>query len=606
MKKLLHLIVTAVVCFATSTAFADTAPVDTVLNVDFAQFTEGSPTEPVDFPNYGNGSFASYFSGWTSSKLAKAGGSVLIKDGGYMQTSSQNLSAHNGVSKITVSVRANDSYGGIVKISVGYSSNTSVILEDNEWHEVKVVLDGGTSISRIRVEPNLSASGLLIRYMTVEQSDGFIAAPTAVQPSVADGTSFTAVWSSVRGATNYYLDVYSYNDKNEKVYFLKNEDCGALRTKKVTGLDPNTTYYYVVRASNGTGVSVDSNEIEVVKVIAFLDKPVTTDAVVKDGKATFTWQNVEDADYYLVKLNRYTTLTSDTTINVLTEDFSGVKEGTLGTIEWTYNYKLDNYTKTAGWDGDELGLAEGHMVLTPFGGSTGYLTTPVLDLSDDNGKFDVTYRLAQGAFGTMREGGNAMIYLLSEKGDTIESKQIELKLDFQTYNESFTKGEKGCKISLAYSGDYKIFIDSIAISQFKKAGYVITENFAVANTEDTSYTFDFKANSNEKVGYTVTAVGRTVRNSKITDIQSDPSEEKFIEGTSAVEGIEAASEVSVKALGSGMISVTANEETAVTVYDFSGRLLLSATAAPGVSTFDLSGEKLVIVKAGAKAFRLAL
>ena len=606
MKKFLHLFVVAFFCAIASSASAAEGDVTTVLEADFTQFKEGSPESPVAFPNYGTGSFSTYFKGWTTSKIGQGGGSLHIADGGYIQTASLNLSANDGISKVTLRVRAVDSYGGLVKIGIGYSpaNSTTQMLEGNTWNEISVILGGGTSSSRVRVEPMLSASGIAIEWLKVEKSENFYPAPTAGQPNQADDTSFTATWSSVTGVTAYYIDVYSYNDKNEKVYFLKNEDCGILRSKKVTGLDPSTTYYYVVRAAKGAVVSADSNEIEVVKVIYNIDTPDTSDATVKEGKATFSWQPVKYADYYIVRLNRYTTLTADTDVKLLSEDFSGVKEGTLGNIEFTYNYKLDNYTKTPGWDGDNLGLADGNMVLTPFGGDTAYLKTPALELGSNNGAFNVTCKLAEGAFGSFHSGNTALLSLINAAGDTLETRQITLKENFNTYKEAFTKGANGAYIAISYKGDYKLFIDEITVEQPKKAGEVVSEIFGITDTEETSYTLDAPA-ANVKIGYTVTAVGRTVRAGQITDIASDPSKEKFIEATSAIGEIEGDS-LTVATAGNGMIAVTAAEAISLTVYDLTGLTLYSGTVAPGRTLIETGLSSLVIVKAGSRTFKLAL
>src|SRR5690606_40508861 len=47
------------------------------------------------------------------------------------------------------------------------------------------------------------------------------------------------------------------------VYTLEAENVGNVTSYEVTGLDPATTYYYVVRAVAGAETSANSNEIEV-------------------------------------------------------------------------------------------------------------------------------------------------------------------------------------------------------------------------------------------------------------------------------------------------------------------------------------------------------
>ncbi len=613
MTKSLHFLLAFLLCAVSFSAKAENSEITTVLNADFTQFTEGSPTSPVDFPSYGTGSFTQFFPSWFVSKIAKAGGAVLIRDGGYLQTSYLNLSANNGTSKITVRVKIIDSYGGGVKISAGYSSagsTTKIIEQSGEWIDVVAILSGGTSSSRVKIEPILAASGILVESLKVEQSPSFIAAPTANQPSVADGTSFTASWSSVSGATEYFIDVYSYNSNNEKVYFIKNMNCGNSRSKVITDLDPATTYYYVVRSSNGTASSENSNEIEVVKVISSIDTPIVSDATVSNGKATISWQPVENAESYVVNIYRHTTLTSDTETDVFSDDFSKVNVGALDQVEFTFGYKLDQYTKSPGWDGEELALAAGYIVLSPYTGSVGSLLSPILNLSSNNGVFTVSCNLLEGAYGIEREGGTVTFKLLDADGNEIESKEYTLTKGAKIYSAEFTKGTDGCRIGVYYPGttSYKLFIDDFTIRQMKKAGDVIDELIAEEATDETSFSFDYTAEDNVKIGYTVYSVGRTVSGGKLTELYSDPSEEKFVSETASIGDIDSDSDNSVKiaVIAKGVIEVTTDTASAFAIYDLNGRLLNSGHVADGTSTISCNASGIVIVKVADKSVKVTL
>ncbi len=609
MTKILRNLFLAMVCMTTLTAAAADAEVTEVLNADFTQFTEGSPTSPKEFPSYGTGAFNSFFTSWFSSKVAQAGGALLIKDGGYVQTSSLNLREMNGICRITLKARAIDSYGGAVKFNVGYSGTATEMLPDDQWHVIQIIVGGGSISTRIKVEPFLSVSGILLEYLKVEQSADFIAAPQAQQPTQANGTSFTATWKSVTGATGYFLDVYSYDSDNKKVYFIQNEDCGNVRSKKVEGLDPETTYYFVVRATNGSGVSADSEEIEVVKVISSIATPEVSDATAKDGKVSFTWNPVADAEAYLVCLTKYTTLTQDATATVFAEDFAGVNIGTFSDIEFTYNYKLDQYTKSKGWDGSELGLAEGNIVLTPFSGATGTLVTPVMDLSANNGAFSVVYNLAEAAHGYYSSGSKVTVDLLDKDDNVIETKEATIeKKEYSDYSFEFTKGTAECKIQISYSGNKKLFIDDIKINQQKKAGDVVTEPMSEVRVEDTSYSFDYSPADNEKVGYVVYAIGRTVSSGEIAEIMSEASEEKFVDKTTSAIGsvTDDAVNVNVTAVAPGTLSVTTADAATVTVFDLAGRVILSKNVPAGTSEVSCQANGVVIVRVADKAFKILL
>ena len=76
-------------------------------------------------------------------------------------------------------------------------------------------------------------------------------------------SSFIANWRSVSGATGYRLDVSTNKSFSSYVPGYQNLDVGNTTSYNVTGLSPNTTYYYRLRAYNGNGTSPNSNVIRV-------------------------------------------------------------------------------------------------------------------------------------------------------------------------------------------------------------------------------------------------------------------------------------------------------------------------------------------------------
>jgi hypothetical protein len=75
--------------------------------------------------------------------------------------------------------------------------------------------------------------------------------------------SFTANWSSVSGATGYRLDVSTNNSFVNYVPGYQNLDVGNTTSRNVSGVAPNTFYYYRLRAYNGNGTGPNSNIIRV-------------------------------------------------------------------------------------------------------------------------------------------------------------------------------------------------------------------------------------------------------------------------------------------------------------------------------------------------------
>lgn len=604
-KLLLHSLLAALLLALPLSLRAANDDVTVVLDADFTQFTQGSPEAPVDFPSYGTGSFSSFFPSWLTSKIAQAGGALLIKDGGYVRTKSMNMAANGGVMKVTSRVRMIDSYGGICKISCGYSSSNAhqVMLQDSAWHTITVITAGGSSSSNICVEPVLSASGVLVQNLKIEQSPSFVATPTAKQPSQADGTSFTASWSSVPGATAYILNVYSYNG-SEKVYKIKDENVGNKLSYKVTGLDPAVTYYYTVTATNGTGFSEPSEEIRVVKVIYFLAVPKNFNAVYDQGIVSCTWDNVVDAQFYRLTANRIYTCPEDMNVDLINEPFDKVTQGSLDAVDFIFRDNLDDFTNTTGWTGEDLALAKGHMAISPFS-STGWLSTPFLNLKGKTGDFTVKANMAAGAFGTFYEGDTAKVALVNVKGDTLQAKEITLSKGFADYNFNFTAGTDSCRVVFIYSGDNKLFINSIVVSQVKAKGQDVVSFYKELTSETNSASFPAASEKNVRLEVRVMAGAETVSIGEITYIYSDPSAPvSFSIGHGGVEStLEETNSFSVEG---NRITFTLGAETPVTVSDLTGRILFNSVLPAGSHTVQPDVNGIVIVRMGNKAAKALL
>lgn len=91
------------------------------------------------------------------------------------------------------------------------------------------------------------------------------------------------------GGTNRIDDIYIKGNLETNTYLVQNSNVGNVTSFTVTGLNPVSTYYYVVRAVNGATTSANSNEIQVIT------RPDTT---IWDGN---TWSNGAPAlDMYAI------------------------------------------------------------------------------------------------------------------------------------------------------------------------------------------------------------------------------------------------------------------------------------------------------------------
>ncbi len=89
------------------------------------------------------------------------------------------------------------------------------------------------------------------------------AAPVAIQASHVTGSSFTARWNAVTGATGYTLDVSTNSGFTQMVSGYNGLAIGPVLSYTVSGLSPVTPYYYRVRVTTANGTSQSSNTIGV-------------------------------------------------------------------------------------------------------------------------------------------------------------------------------------------------------------------------------------------------------------------------------------------------------------------------------------------------------
>jgi hypothetical protein len=124
------------------------------------------------------------------------------------------------------------------------------------------------------------------------------AAPSAQNATNVTFSSFTANWSSVSGAIDYHLDVLT---NNTYVPGYQDLDVGNTTSFAVTGLSPQTTYSYRVRAYNGCGTSINSNVKNVQTAPCTPAAPNAQNATnVSFTYFTANWSSVSGATGYML------------------------------------------------------------------------------------------------------------------------------------------------------------------------------------------------------------------------------------------------------------------------------------------------------------------
>lgn len=575
MKKVFHFVFAAVMLVMGQSAMAQ-SEVTTVLDESFVAFTEGSEAEPAttDISSGLTNKLGTTLIGWSGRYVYEAGGMLKIGDGGNLQTARYDMKANKGVIKISMRVRSYDESGAMFAIAVNYSTKVTDFVFDNKWHDVSYVVSGASTSSTtyLKITASMALNGLLIDNLKVEQSADFYPAPVAKQPTQADGTSFTAKWDYISGSTGYYLDVYTKDANGAPVYALQNEFVSGAFTSsyKVTGLDAAKRYFFVVRATNGTATSENSNEIEVVKVISSLAAPEALSASnVTAAGFTANWNAVDQAEGYLVTVSKVLTLKEDKNMVVASEDFSAFKEGTVtAPVYPSLNEYLDKYTNESGWYANAHLYAQGLLGLAPFSEtSPASLLSPVKNLASNDGKFVVKVRMGCTQSGVYVAGGVVTVNVYNGE-NVVETQQVTLLEGLNDYTLNFTKGNENTYVEFTYpSTTSRVWIDSIEISQEKKAGEEIMSLVGEFDAENTlSKAFEVPFTDGISYCYTVAAYVTTVVGGEIDKLYSKDSDKvkvTFTEPTS-VNDVTAAKTVK-----------------SVRYFDLSGRAL--AQPADGVS-----------------------
>lgn len=631
MKKILLAFFTALTVSGVAVRAAEP---EVLMNADFTVLTEGTESLPVAIDKSALNKLVPtvYAYGTNNKKTYQAGGSLFLADGGMVEFASMSKlpSSPKGTIRVTAEVKMGGAGGGILTFSSNsYSAKSqSIIVSNGEWNTITFYYSDLGRYDRPNVSPFLSLDGMFVKSVKIEYSPDFIIAPVAYLPNDADGTSFTASCSRVSGASKYEMDVFSLDGGNNKVYFLQNEPLTALSSysdpkKKVEGLDAATTYYYVVRAIGSAGnKSDDSEPVQVVKCISSIAAPVAVSATnITDAGYTATWNAVEDAVAYDVTTYVRETTTEAGEVNVFGEDFSGVTIGTPSSVDFSTD-PLDSFTKTQGWITDfSKAFASGYYVMNCFL-EKGVLLTPAMDLSKNDGKFEVKIAARVGSFGSYYESANTLQVELVEADDvdvqsttSIESAPAQTfsTADENVYRFEFTKGTANCRLRIIYDQSidtsYKLFINDINISQEVPAGYVIERIVGSARAEgDTSADIKLVQEKGKKYFFDVCAVGVTVVGSgssaEIGEIKSQLSNRVEIAAPAGVDDV-AGDNIAPKAwkAADGVLGVNGNE---VSVYDLNGRVLYTENNLGGSCNINLGVQGLVIVVVDGGAYKVVL
>ncbi|MFV0469364.1 MAG: fibronectin type III domain-containing protein [Dysgonomonas sp.] len=152
-----------------------------------------------------------------------------------------------------------ESYTPTVKYNVDGGSDVTADLSSNVYTISNI---SATSILKIR---NANTTNLQLRLTTIEVTyQNILDAPVATEASSISSSGFVANWDEVLDAVGYELNVYTKNDDVTNPIDGSPFAITGSTSKELSGLSPQTTYYYTVIAKGGDINSLTSNEITVV------------------------------------------------------------------------------------------------------------------------------------------------------------------------------------------------------------------------------------------------------------------------------------------------------------------------------------------------------
>ncbi len=416
-----------------------------------------------------------------------------------------------------------------------------------------------------------------------------LVAPIVHFPRNVTFEQFTGRWNAAPLAEGYYVSAFSYDDSGQPVYLLKDEyttEC----TMTVQGTVKGTDYYYTVSSANSLYRSEESEPRKVNVPLSSLDTPVVLEAAdISDFGFTARWEPVFRAMGYIVNLQREHLATEDEEFTVLCENFD--KFSYYEDYSAPFYGNLDDYTAMPGWSAPNWPVyTEGMFGLDNYWNRYDdiFLSSPVLDLSGDGGRFTLHFEV----YGTAGDTMNVVC------GDSTLTHTLEVT-GLQEFELVFENGSLSTQFTIRFDGSGYLFFDEISVSQTIHAGDAIREQVGTFNTDRpvSEYAFDnLEAVPGDVFVYYVTAWAYSLDEDGVygPNVYSEASElQRVTVGTVDVESVSAKI---FKAIAvDGCIEITVSEACDAEIYRPDGSLCSKSKLNAGVNRVPLSARGMLLV-----------
>lgn len=481
----------------------------------------------------------------------------------------------------------------------------------------------------------------------------FLNAPENLKMKYYKGDNFKLSWDKVDGAEKYLVDVYTkqviqndmgYTQEAIGDYLLQDEETTD-NFLQVNNAKNGEVYYYKVRAVKGSQVSMESNEEkQILGVVAPALELVDSYA---DSKYTAMWKPVPGAERYNYQAFAANKITEDTKLAVVNTNFEGMPYNhgfewkvTSWGNEIVEQYDTPKYSTTdpdpsavtgtytcldkmSGWMAYSWALYKDALVIDGYqsfnNGNNASLQCAPMDLSKDNGKFDVTITLkGECAEGYVDQNNNpvyahaalATFVYDQELDDYVqgETKFIEDTNDkeWKTTTCSFSNGSEDMTFGVfATYAPSNLFIHDIKIEQNYKAGDTFMKSFDYYYREEG---VEVEKNGEKYLSMEIPLVGETAGKDVYHRMQSVRLGQAANQFTSATfcESQWSKPTLVAENVVTGIEKTTEVGKKSATVFMQGDNLVINNPAGEEVHIYGMNGAELNADKSGNASIKMAM
>lgn len=481
----------------------------------------------------------------------------------------------------------------------------------------------------------------------------FLNAPENLKMKYYKGDNFKLSWDKVDGAEKYLVDVYTkqviqndmgYTQEAIGDYLLQDEETTD-NFLQVNNAKNGEVYYYKVRAVKGSQVSMESNEEkQILGVVAPALELVDSYA---DSKYTAMWKPVPGAERYNYQAFAANKITEDTKLAVVNTNFEGMPYNhgfewkvTSWGNEIVEQYDTPKYSTTdpdpsavtgtytcldkmSGWMAYSWALYKDALVIDGYqsfnNGNNASLQCAPIDLSKDNGKFDVTITLkGECAEGYVDQNNNPVYahaalatFVYDQELDDYVQGETKFIADtndkeWKTTTCSFSNGSEDMTFGVfATYAPSNLFIHDIKIEQNYKAGDTFMKSFDYYYREEG---VEVEKNGEKYLSMEIPLVGETAGKDVYHRMQSVRLGQAANQFTSATfcESQWSKPTLVAENVVTGIEKTTEVGKKSATVFMQGDNLVINNPAGEEVHIYGMNGAELNADKSGNASIKMAM